>query len=65
MAMDQKKLTVFLIEGVSAGFKKAWQEHDYHTIITVAQRIPETILQEDAKVLMWYDQALTRTGGEL
>lgn len=46
-----------------AGFKKAWQERDYATIIAVARKIPEKILQEDPKLLMWYDQALTRTGG--
>lgn len=57
-----RKFKVFRIEAVRAGFKKAWQEYDYGTIITVAQRIPETILQEDPKMLMWYDQALTRSG---
>jgi len=31
-------------------------------ITAVAQRISEIILQEDPKRLMWYDQALTRTG---
>lgn len=41
---------------VRAGFKKAWQEHDYATIIAVAEKIPETVLQEDPKLLMWYDQ---------
>jgi hypothetical protein len=45
---------------VRAGFKKAWQERDYATIIEVAQKIPEAILQEDPKLLMYYDQALTR-----
>ena len=44
------------------GFKKTWQERDYATIIIVASKIPETILQEDPKLLMWYDQALTRSG---
>ena len=41
---------------------KAWQERDYATIITAARKIPETILQEDSMLLMWYDQALTRSG---
>ncbi len=59
----QKKLKVFRLEAVRAGFKKAWQERDYSTIITVAEKIPENILQEDPKLLMWYDQALTRMGG--
>lgn len=40
------------------------QEHDYAAIIAVACKVPEKILQEDSKVLMWYDQALARTGGE-
>ena len=60
----QKRLKVFRLEAVRAGFKKAWQERDYTTIIAVAEKIPETILQEDSKLLMWYDQALTRKGGE-
>jgi hypothetical protein len=61
---SQKRLKVFRLEAVRAGFKKAWQERDYATIITVARKIPETILQEDPKLLMWYDQALTRSGEE-
>jgi len=58
----QKRLKVFRLEAVRAGFKKAWQERDYATIIAVARKIPEKILQEDSKLLMWYDQALTRMG---
>ena len=58
----QKRLKVFRLEAVRAGFKKAWQERDYATIIAVARKIPDKILQEDPKLLMWYDQAVTRTG---
>jgi len=61
----QKRLKVFRLEAVRAGFKKAWQERDYATIIAVARKIPEKILQEDPKLLMWYDQAVTRMGDEL
>jgi hypothetical protein len=60
----RKRLKVFRLEAVRAGFKKAWQERNYQIIIDVARKIPEKVLQEDPKVLMWYDQALTRTGGE-
>lgn len=60
----QKRLKVFRLEAIRAGFKKAWQEHDYVTIMTVARKIPENILQEDPKLLMWYDQAITRSGEE-
>ena len=58
----QKRLKVFRLEAVRAGFKKAWQERDYATIIAVARKIPDKILQEDPKLLMWYDQAVTRMG---
>jgi hypothetical protein len=58
----QTRLKVFRLEAVRAGFKKAWQERDYTTIVAVARKIPEEILQEDPKLLMWYDQALTRIG---
>ena len=61
---SQKRLKVFRLEAVRAGFKKAWQERDYATIITVASKIPENILQEDPKLLMWYDQAVTRKGDD-
>ena len=60
----KKKLKVFRLEAVRAGFKKAWQERDYTVIVAVADKIPNKILEEDPKLLMWYDQAVTRMGGE-
>lgn len=60
----KKKLKVFRLEAVRAGFKKAWQERDYAVIIAVADKIPSNVLEEDPKLLMWYDQAVTRMGGE-
>ncbi|MEZ4711658.1 MAG: hypothetical protein R3A44_30970 [Caldilineaceae bacterium] len=60
----KKKLKVFRLEAVRAGFKKAWQERDYSTIVSVADKIPTNVLEEDPKLLMWYDQAVTRLGGE-
>ena len=59
-----KRLKVIRLEAVRAGFKHCWRNRDYRTIIAVAQRISETILQEDPKLLMWYDQAVTRLGEE-
>ncbi|WP_216842888.1 DNA methyltransferase [Methanogenium sp. MK-MG] len=59
---ETKRLKVFRIEAVRAGFKKAWQEKDYRIIIAVAKRIPPKVLEEDPKLLMWYDQAVTRVG---
>ena len=43
-----------------ARFKKALQERDYNTIIQIAYKIPDTILPEEPKPLMWYDHAVTR-----
>lgn len=57
----QRRLKIFRLEAIRTGFRKAWRERSYATIIAVAEKIPETILQEDPKLLMWYDQALTRT----
>ena len=56
----KKKLKVFRLEAVRAGFKKAWQERDYTVIVAVAEKIPTKVLEEDPKLLMWYDQAVTR-----
>ncbi len=58
----ERRLRVFRLEAVRAGFKKAWQDRDYHTIIDVANKLPESVLQEDPKLLMWYNQALTKAG---
>lgn len=41
----KKKLKIFRLEAVRAGFKKAWQERDYKAIITVAEKIPNKILE--------------------
>ena len=59
----QRRLRLFRLEAIRAGFFKAYQDRDYATIITIAEKIPEAVLQEDQKLLLWYDQALTRTGG--
>jgi hypothetical protein len=33
-------------------------------MIKAADKIPNNVLEEDPKLLMWYDQAVTRMGGE-
>ncbi|MBV5329907.1 MAG: hypothetical protein JZU65_20145 [Chlorobium sp.] len=61
----KKKLKVFRLEAVRAGFKLLWQQRTdeaYKTIIEVAEKIPNNVLEEDPKLLMWYDQAVTRMG---
>jgi len=61
---NQERLKVFRLEAVSAGFKKAWRKRDYATIITVARKLPENLLQKDPKLVTWYGQAVTRRGDE-
>jgi len=57
----KKKLKIFRLEAVRTGFKKAWQEKDYVVIVAVAEKIPNNVLEEDPKLLMWYNLAVTRT----
>jgi hypothetical protein len=47
-------------EAVRAGFGDAWRRRDYAVIVAVAQRLPERVVQEDADLLMYYDNALMR-----
>jgi len=60
-----RRLKVFRLEAMRAGFRNGWTNKDYATIIQVAKKVPEDALQEDEKLLHWYDQALTlsETGG--
>ena len=61
LAFTGRKLKEFRLEVLRAGFKAAWINKDYQTIIKLAQKIPDASLQEDEQLLMWYDHALTRT----
>lgn len=56
------RLRVFRTEAVRAGFKQCWREKDYKTIISIGKRLPESVVQEDHSILMYYDNALTRIG---
>lgn len=60
-AFTGRRLKEFRLEVLRAGFKEAWGKKDYQTIIAVAKKIPDEALQEDEKLLLWYDQAITRT----
>ncbi|MCY4509426.1 MAG: DNA methyltransferase [Acidobacteria bacterium] len=59
-ASTQRRLKLFRLEAVRAGFRRAWQTKDYATIVEVARKISDDVLHEDPKLLMWYDQAQTR-----
>ena len=63
-ASTERRLKLFRLEAIRAGFRRAWQTKDYATIVEVARKIPDDVLDEDPKLLMWYDQASTRTSRE-
>ncbi len=58
------RLKAFRTEAVRAGFKAAYDRRDWNMIVRVARRLPSQVLQEDEKLLMYYDVAATRIGDE-
>lgn len=56
------RLKIVRTEALRAGFKGCWQNGDYQTIIEMAKRVKDDIIQEDAALLMYYDNASMRTG---
>lgn len=60
-AFTGRRLKEFRLEALRAGFRAAWGNKDYQTIIEVAKKVPDDALQEDEKLLTLYDLALTRT----
>jgi hypothetical protein len=60
----ERKLKLFRTEAVRAGFKAAYDSQNYKTIVSVAAKLPEHVLQEDEKLLMYYDVASMRLGDE-
>jgi len=63
-ASTSRKLKQFRTEAIRAGFKAAYDSGDYKTIVRVAAKLPEAVLQEDEKLLMYYDVASMRLGEE-
>ena len=51
------KLKVVRAEALRAGFKDCWQRKDYTTIVQIAKRVPEAVVQEDPALLMYFDNA--------
>lgn len=59
-ATGKGKLKVFRMEAIRAGFDECWKTRDFKTIVTVGERLPEAVLQEDPALLMYYDNACSR-----
>lgn len=54
------KLKLFRTEAVRVGFAKLWTDKNYKLIVETADRLPESVIQEDDKLLMYYDISLGR-----
>lgn len=64
-AFTGRRLKEFRLEVLRAGFRAAWGNKDYQTILDIAKKVPDEALQGDEKLLTLYDLALTRTGDDL
>ena len=56
------KLKKFRTEAIRAGFAKLWKDRNYDLIVKTAERLPDEVVQEDEKILMYYDISLSRLG---
>lgn len=54
------KLKLFRLEAIRIGFARLWEQKNYKLIIETAERLPESTIQEDDKLLMYYDISLGR-----
>lgn len=54
------KLKLFRTEAIRVGFAKLWTDKNYKLIVETADRLPESVIQEDDKLLMYYDISLGR-----
>ena len=61
-ASASRRITQFRSEAVRVGFKHCYDAQDYRTIVDVAAKLPERVIQEDEKLLMYLDVASMRLG---
>lgn len=62
--VKQRTLKILRTEAIRAGFTAAFARRDYKTIVAVASKLPESVIQDDVKLLMYYDVATMRLGDE-
>ena len=58
---EKKKIKQPRAEALRAGFNHCWENQDLQTILDISAKIPPAVLQEDEKLLMFYDNAVTLT----
>ena len=52
------KIKEVRVEAVRAGFKQCYIDKDFQTIVTVGDKIPQNLLEEDEILLQFYDIAV-------
>lgn len=58
-AQRARRLTDTNIEALRFGFDECYKQKDFATILKVAEKLPESLLMEDEKLLMYYDIAVS------
>lgn len=61
---EKKKIKQPRAEALRAGFNACWENQDLQMILDISAKIPPAVLQEDEKLLMFYDNALTLTSND-
>lgn len=61
---NQRKIKQVRTEAIRAGFKDCWQKRDYATIVKVASKLADSVLQEDDKLLMYVDNSQNFLGDD-
>lgn len=59
-AKPKGKIKEVRVDALRAGFKQAYQDKDFATIVQVGDRIPNNLLMEDEFLLQFYDIASSR-----
>jgi len=54
---SEKKLRNVRLEAVRLGFRKCYEAHDFATIIAIGKKLPAGAIEEDDKLLRYYDRA--------
>lgn len=54
---QEKKLKKFRLDAIRVGCKKAFADKNFAVIREICEKIPEKVINEDDKLLMWYNIA--------
>jgi hypothetical protein len=54
---SRRRLKQCRSEVVRAGFKKLWAERDYATIVAIADKLPDAVVNEDMAITLYVDNA--------